>query len=699
VATRNDTIADKHPADRFLVLVVDDDGTARLLARASLEHAGLAVEEAANGREGVAAFERLRPDLVLLDVLMPEMDGFAACAAIRALPGGEVVPVLMMTGLDDVESIREAYLAGATDFTTKPIHGTILGHRATYLIRAGKAFADLHRAEAENRALLQAIPDLVLRVSRNGVILEVHSSRGAAATGLKGKTLREVIPAETARSAISAVERAIATRGIHAIEFALPYRRGNRHLEARVVPSGDSEVIAFLRDITRRKRREERLAYLAFHDPLTGLPNRTRFLERLKEELARMQRYGDKPAVAILKLDNFKEIAEEFGQASGERLLRAIARRLSMGLRETDLVSRIGYVEFALLLGGEVGAYTASATVRRLLDLLADGIGEDDRTVVVTACAGVTLCLPEHKDDVSALLKQADNALARARSLGRDSVQMFSREMGENISRRIEMEAGLRNAVRLGQFVVHFQPVVDIRTGRIVGAEALVRWLHPKQGLIPPLQFIPLAEETGVIIDISEQVIEAACRQAGAWQEEGFAPFRVAVNISGRMFQSGDFPALTSRLLRETGLDPASLELEITESTFMKDFEKTLGVLESLRAIGVRVSIDDFGTGYSSLSRLKRFPIHQLKVDRSFTKDMTVNPDDRAIVEAIVGMARTLRIEVLAEGVEHAGQLECLRALKCDKAQGFHFGKPIPAGEFRELLLRQKRAPATAPAG
>jgi len=702
VATGHETTIDTPPAVRPLVLVVDDDDTARFLVRASLEHAGLAVEEAVNGREGVAAFQRLGPDLVLMDVLMPEMDGFTACAAIRSLPGGNLVPVLMMTGLDDVESIRQAYLAGATDFTTKPLHGTILGHRAAYLIRSGKAIGDLHRAEARTRALLQAIPDLVLRISRDGAILEVQGPPGggrAVAVRLDGKSLGEVMPAKSLKSALAVLEKAIGTGGIHSLEFSLPHRRGDRHLEARVVSGGASEAIAFVRDITRRKWREKRLAYLAYHDPLTGLPNRARFLERLKEELARKRRYGGQPAVAILKLDIFREIVKEYGRPAGERILRTVAQRLSPGLRETDLVARIAYAEYAVLLGGEVDAHAASAAVRRLLDLFADGIEVDDRTVFVTACAGVTLCLPEYGDDPSVLLKQADTALIRARALGRDTLQMFSREMSESISRRLEMEAGLRTAVRLRQFVVYYQPVVDLRTGRIVGAEALVRWMHPEKGLVPPLAFIPLAEETGVIVDISEQVAEAACRQARAWQAEGFAPFRVAVNVSGRLFQGGDIHAMISRILRESGLDPASLELEITESTFMCDFDRTLEILEMFHAMEVRVAIDDFGTGYSSLARLKRYPIHQLKIDRSFVREMTVNPDDRAIVEAIVGMARTMRMEVLAEGVENAGQLECLRALGCEKAQGYHFGRPIPAEEFRELLLRQERGPAPAPAG
>jgi len=702
VATGHETIIDRPSAGRPLVLVVEDDDTARLLARASLEHAGLAVEEAVNGREGVDAFERLRPDLVLMDVLMPEMDGFAACAAIRALPGGELVPVLMMTGLDDVESIRKAYLSGATDFTTKPIHGTVLGHRAAYLIRAGKAFADLHRAEARTRALLQAIPDLVLRVSREGVILEVHSSPATGAGmahGLEGKPLGEIMPAEAARGAMSTLEQAIETGGMHSFEFSLPRNRRDRNLEARVIPGGTSEVIAFVRDISRQKRREERLAYLAYHDPLTGLSNRVRFLEYMKQEQSRTRRYGGRPAVAILKLDNFRDIVKEHGSDTGARILKTIARRLSANLRETDLAARLAYGEFGVLLGGDAGDVAAYATVRRLLDLLAETIREDGRDFVVTACAGIALFLPEDGPNSSDLLKQADTALLRARTLGRDNIQLFSREMSEEVSRRLELEAGLRDAVRLRQFVVHYQPVVDLRTGRIVGAEALVRWRHPVKGLIPPLQFIPLAEETGIIAGITELVAEAACRQARVLQAEGFPAFRVAVNIPGRLIQSGEISGMTATILRETGLDPASLELEITESTYMRDFDRTLGTLESLHSLGVRVSIDDFGTGYSSLSRLKRFPIHQLKVDRSFIKDMTTDPDDRAIVEAIIGMGRTMRMEVLAEGVEHAGQADSLRALGCDKAQGYHFGKPLPAEEFRELLLRQERGPAPAPAG
>ena len=689
-------------AERPLVLVVDDDDASRLIARASLENAGYDVEEAANGREGVAAFERLRPDLTLLDVLMPEMDGFAACVAIRALPGGELAPILMMTGLDDVESIRKAYQAGATEYATKPVNGIILGYRAGHLIRAARAFEDVYRAERKNRALLQAIPDLVLRVSRDGVILGIQMEqkmvRPSRYEGYLGKTLFEVLPPEAAGKAKGLLEQALTNGGLHLAEFQLPNDRRVRHLEARMAGSGDSEVIVFVRDITRRKRREERLAYLAYYDPLTGLPNRTRFEEYLKGELARLHRNQDRFAVAILRLDRFREILEEYGRPLADRLLKNTAGRLSENLRDTDMVARIAHYEFALLLTGQSSEYSVSKAVQRIIDLLSQEISVDERSFVLTACAGATLATAESDASVTSLLKESDIALARAMSMGRNHIYMYSQEMIDNISRRVEMEAGLQVALDRGQFVVHYQPEVELRTERIVGAEALVRWRHPEKGLVPPMQFIPLSEETGIIVSITKQVILAACRQARAWQKEGFPPLHVAVNISGRVFQHHDVAGMLFRILRETGLAPGCLELEITETVAMHDFEKTLEILQNLKAGGIRVSIDDFGTGYSSLAYLKRFPIHQLKIDRTFIKDMMGNPDDRAIVDAMISMAHSLKMEVLAEGVERADQLEYLRTLGCDKVQGYYFGRPVPAEEFREMLLRQEQTPAPVPA-
>jgi diguanylate cyclase (GGDEF)-like protein len=679
---------------RPLVLLVDDDAIPRVIARDSLQSAGFDVEEATNGREGVAAFERVRPALVLMDALMPEMDGFAACAAIRALPGGGHTPILMMTSLDDVESIRHAFEVGATDFATKPIHGSILGFRVGHLIRAGMAYDEVHRADGSNRALLQAIPDLVLRVSRDGVILENQMDQGRVRRSryerYLGRKLSEVLPSEVSRKALELVDRVLATGGLHSAEFQLPEVRRVRHLEARVIGSGDSGAIFFLRDITRRRQREGRLAPTVLNDQLTGLPNRERFVQRLEEELARSRRYQERFAVAILRFDLFREFVNEYGENLGGRILRTFAGALAGSLRETDMVARISPNEFGLLLTRLEGKYSTNLVVRRILDLLSQGVTADKMTVHFTACAGVTLAGLNGTDAVSSLLKEADVALARARRMGRNQLQIFSPEMSRNVSRRIGLETELADAVEKKRFIVHYQPAVDLWTRRIVGAEALVRLMNPETGLVPPMEFIPLAEETGIIVAITEQVLREACRQVKAWQDEGLPSLVVAVNISGRDFQNTGLAAKVSGLVREAGLDPSHLEIEITESVAMHDFQRTLHILQGLRSEGIRVAIDDFGTGYSSLAYLKRFPIQTLKIDRAFIKDMMENSQDRAIVNAIIGMAHAMNMEVLAEGVERPDQLGYLLDKKCDRAQGYHFGKPVPADEFKAMVLRQK---------
>jgi len=693
----------RNPGDRPLVLVVDDDEVPRLIARESLERAGFDVEEAANGREGVAAFERSRPSLVLMDAVMPEMDGFAACAAIRALPAGGHTPILMMTSLDDVESIRRAFEVGATDFATKPVHGSILGFRVGHLIRAGMAFDEVYLADGSNRALLQAIPDLVLRISRDGVIrdarMEQSRVRRSRYESHLGKKLSDVVPSEVAGKVLELVERAISTGGLHSAEFQLPEVRRVRHLEARIIRNGDSEVVVFLRDITRRRQREGRVAPLVFNDPLTGLPNRARFVQRLEEELARSRRYQERFAVAILRFDLFREFVNEYGENVGGRILRSFAGALSGSLRETDMVARISPNEFGLLLTSLESKYSTTMVVQRILDLLLHGISVDKMSVHLTACAGVALVGQDGKDTVSSLLKQSDVALSRARRMGRNQVQIFSKEMSKNVSRRIGMESELAEAVEKRRFVVHYQPAVDLWTRRIVGAEALVRMVHPETGLVPPLEFIPLAEETGMIVAITEQVVREACRQVKAWQEEGLPSLVVAVNLSGRDFQNLALASKVSGLVREAGLDPSLVEIEITESVAMHDFQKTLHILQGLRAEGMRVAIDDFGTGYSSLAYLKRFPIQTLKIDRAFIKDMMDDPQDRAIVNAIIVMAHAMNMEVLAEGVERPDQLEYLLEKGCDRAQGYHFGKPVPAEEFRAMLLRQRTSPGSALGG
>jgi len=675
-----------------LVLVVDDDAF-RMLASASLAKSGFRVAEAEDGGPGVAAFERLRPDLVLMDVLMKEMDGFAACVAIRKIPGGEHVPVVMMTGLDDMASIHRAYDAGATDFITKPINWVILGYRVSYVLRAGRAFLDLWRSEEKTRGLLRAIPDLIFRIGRDGTLLDLVSASEhghALLEEYRGRKLADVFPAEVAENANRCMALALRTGEIQVFEYILPSDKEARCYEARIVAVGEGESLYIARDITERKKAEERIAFLAYHDPLTGLPNRVTLNERISRGLARARRKEEIVGVLLIDLDRFKEVNDTMGHNAGDRLLQAVAERLSATIRETDTVARMSGDEFCVVFPDQADENTVIAAARRIHRAFASPFPVDGQEMNITASIGLSM-FPQNGDTVETLVKNADIAMFRAKAQGKDSLQVFSEEMSAAIAQRIEMEKGLRTASVRKEFVNYYQPEIDLRSGRIIGAEALIRWLRPGQGLVPPMQFIPLAEETGAIIPISEWAIETACAQAKTWQSEGFSPFRMSVNVSGRLFQQYDLVRTITQVLRSTGLDPGSLEVEITESIAMQNVDSTLDVLWALNRLSIRVAMDDFGTGYSSLAYLRKFPIQLLKIDRAFIKDLLRTPEDQAIVKAIIAMAHTLKIEVIAEGVETAEQLDFLRTHDCDKVQGFLFSKPVPAEEFAGLLARNRQ--------
>jgi diguanylate cyclase (GGDEF)-like protein/PAS domain S-box-containing protein len=676
-----------------LVLVVDDDPSFRLLTTASLTKSGFRAAEADDGSSGVAAFERLRPDLVLMDVMMQEMDGFAACASIRKIPGGEHVPVVMMTGLDDTASIHRAYEAGATDFITKPINWVILAYRVSYVLRASRAFLDLWRSEEKTRALLRAIPDLIFRIGKDGTLLEVVS---ASETGhalleeYRGKKLADVFPAEVAENAARCTNLALQTGEIQGFEYVLPSDKDARCYEARIVDIGEGESLYIARDITERKKAEKRIAFLAYHDSLTGLPNRVTLNERLSRDLARARRKEETIGVVMIDLDRFKEVNDTLGHNAGDRLLQEVAERLSSCIRETDTVARMSGDEFCVILPDQADEHTVTTAARRIHRAFASPFLLDGQEMNITASLGLSM-FPSNGDTVETLVKNADIAMFRAKAQGKDALQVFSEEMSAAVAQRIETEKALRTASVRNEFVNYYQPEIDLRTGRIIGAEALIRWLRPGKGLIPPMQFIPVAEETGAILPISEWAIETACAQAKIWQSEGFSPFRMSVNVSGRLFQQYDLVRTITQVLGNTGLDPGSLEVEITESIAMKNLDSTLEVLWSLNRLSIRVAMDDFGTGYSSLAYLRKFPIQLLKIDRAFIKDLIRNPEDQAIVKAIIAMAHTLKIEVIAEGVETAEQLDFLKTHGCDKVQGFLFSKPVPAEEFVKLLAGNRQ--------
>ena len=445
-------------------------------------------------------------------------------------------------------------------------------------------------------------------------------------------------------------------------------------------------VTYVLRDLSERKRFEEQLLHMANHDALTGLANRNLLLDRLELTLAQARRNESLTAVLFLDLDRFKIINDTLGHAFGDLLLKSTAERLQSCVRDEDTIARLGGDEFIVLLADLHNLQDAAIVAQKIIDALSQPILLEGSEIFVTTSIGITL-FPHDGNDGNSLLKNADTAMYRAKEQGRNAYQFYTADMNAQASARLTMETGLRKALGREEFLLHYQPQVDLNTGNIVGVEALLRWRHPQMGLISPDEFIPMAEETGLIIPIGEWVLYTACAQCRNWPDAGCGPLRIAVNLSARQFRQKDLADTVARILNETGLDPRCLELELTESILMQNASATIATLQALSSLGIQISIDDFGTGYSSLSYLKRFPINALKIDRSFVRDITSDPDDAAITTAIIAMAKSLNLKVIAEGVETAEQLAFLRRHQCDNGQGYYFSQPVAAEAFA-LYLR-----------
>jgi diguanylate cyclase (GGDEF)-like protein/PAS domain S-box-containing protein len=458
----------------------------------------------------------------------------------------------------------------------------------------------------------------------------------------------------------------------------------NRWLMVSVYSFEPEHFVVVFDNISERKENEVQLEHQANHDPLTGLANRNLLIDRLAQYLAFAQRSGRQVAAMLLDLDRFKLINDGLGHGCGDNLLCSVAERLRACVRPGDTVARLGGDEFMVVMSEITAEDSAISMAHRLLQALAAPVMLEAREVVTSASLGVAI-YPRDGDNAMTLIKNADVAMYRAKELGRDRFQFYSPEMNARTVERLEMEVKLRRALEFGELVLHYQPQVDLRTGRVVGAEALLRWQHPVQGLMPPNSFIPLAEETGLIVPIGEWVIDNACRQLKAWTDQGLADLRLAINVSARQFQHRRMATLIKEALARHAVQPQRLEVEVTESAVMQDPELTVTVLRDLKQIGVRIALDDFGTGYSSLNYLKLFPIDTLKIDQSFVHDLHSDPDDAAIALSIIALAHSLQREVLAEGVETEYQLAFLRQHKCDLMQGQIFSPSIPAEAFSEL--------------
>jgi predicted signal transduction protein with EAL and GGDEF domain/FixJ family two-component response regulator len=700
---------------RGVVLVADDDPVMRLLMLEMLESVNLDAIEAEDGVQAVKLARECSPDLILMDVEMPRMDGFGACRAIRDLENGATVPIVMVTGGDDLEAVTNAYEAGATDFVSKPINWPILGHRVLYVLRASDAIVRLRIADAQNRAVLAAIPDTFFRMNGGGVYLDYEPGRespGREGRGVRdafpadecvGKHITEVLPREIAERMLEQVEVALRIQQVRSVEYELIRFGQVQHFEARLVATGPSEVLGLVRDISERKRAEEQIRRLAYCDSLTGIPNRQAFLEMLERELQRSKIGNKKFAVLFMDLDAFKRINDTLGHNVGDQLLQQVSDRLRDTIRPSDLLSRgdsltregeqpqgtnlarLGGDEFTILIPDLDRVEHALNVAHRVKDAMRRPFLIEGNEIFVTASIGISL-FPEDGDDCNSLLKYADTAMYHAKNCGKNNAKLYSSSLTMQIMSHVKLEVGLRRALQNDELYLLYQPQLDVRSSEIVGVEALVRWRHAERGVVSPTEFIPLAEETGLIVPIGEWVLRTACSQARAWQKLTRRPVRMAVNLSAKQFKDENLSQIVLSALHDTGLDPRLLELELTEGTLMDDAKATMATLEQLRGIGVYLSIDDFGTGYSSMNYLKRFDVRALKIDRSFISGLPQDSENAAITRAIIAMAHGLKMVVVAEGVETGEQLVLLEEYGCDLVQGFYLGRPAPADTVTGML-------------
>lgn len=454
---------------------------------------------------------------------------------------------------------------------------------------------------------------------------------------------------------------------------------------ARAVHGTDGQIQFYegtVTDITERKEYESVLRYQATHDVLTGLPNRTLLLDRLEQALHVAGRDGRMVALAFIDLDQFKLINDTLGHLAGDALLTEVAARLRRSVREADTIARLGGDEFVLVCAQMHNEEEIARSMQRILATVSQPWAANGASFSIGCSIGISL-YPRDGHDAETLLKHADSAMYKAKEAGRNNYQFFTPELNRRAAERLELESSLRGALERGEFLLHYQPRITLQSGEIVGLEALIRWRVPGRGLVSPARFIPVAEETGLILPIGEWVLRTACAQAVAWQRQGWRPVKVSVNISPRQFRQEGLADLVSRVLTDTGLAPRWLELELTESLVMHEPERFASMLHDLKALGVEIAVDDFGTGYSSLNHLKRFPVDWLKIDQSFVRDLTKDSDDASIVQAIISLGHDLGLGVVAEGVESRQQLDFLRDHGCDQVQGYYTGMPVPAEEFR----------------
>ena len=664
------------------ILIVDDDAAIRDLLREFLSDRHQCVE-ADSAEEALGLLRGEKFNLVLSDIQMGGLSGLEMVPRLLALAPDTVV--VMISGILSIESAIEALRVGAFDYVMKPFNFTQVAAVVSRALDHQAVRKANRQAEGRFRQLVEHATDIIYRTDMSGHITLLNP----IAAGLMKRPAEELVGLHylelvrpDCRAEAEQFYGAQFARKIADTYYELPALAGDGTevwlgQNVQLLIEGD-QVVGFqavARDITRQR----------FYDAATGLPNRALF----EDELTRMLSSGHAEqtlAVMLLSPDRFKRFVDTLGHAAGDRLLRGVAERLAACAGEGELLARFGDEEFALLLPRAGRPEEVVAVAQRIREALKRSFRMDAHDLYVTFSIGIALP-PRDGEDAQDLMKNAGAALFHAKEQGGNGHQFYAAEMNAAALRRLSLESGLRKAIERREFTLYYQPQLDLATNKITGMEALARWQHPEMGLVSPAEFIPLAEDTGLIVPLDEWVLRTACSQNKTWQEAGLPPLRVSLNLSARMFRQPGLPEMVAGVLRETGLNPDHLALELKESSVMSRAEESVQTLHALRALGVHISIDDFGTGYSSLNYLKRFPADCLKIDQSFVRDAATEPSDAAIVRAVVTLGRSLDLKVIAEGVETQEQLRLLRLLGCDEAQGYLLSRPLPAEEFRRKFL------------
>lgn len=557
--------------ERPIVVLADDDPSIRLMVRHVLESEEFDIVEASDGLEAIKAVEKHHPALILLDAVMPGIDGFTTCEQIKD-KGYTDIPVMMITGLDDDASVERAYEVGAIDFITKPIKWAVLKHRVKSVV---------------------------------------------------------------------------------------------------------AKVIA-----------ERKVQLLAYQDSLTGLPNRLLFADRLEQAVIRADRTRQSMALMLIDIDDFKLVNDSFGHEAGDKLIKAVGHLISRSLRRADTIARLGGDEFAVIIEGIDSSDDAISIADNLTTILEHNVRLDDQETYTSASIGIAI-YPDDGKDPRTLLKNADTAMFRAKENGRHCFQFYKPEMSVSAMERLELENSLKAAFENDEFTIHYQPVIDIRKNEVTGVEALLRWAHPEKGMIHPSDFVSIIEESGLIAAVGEWQIHNVCKQIRTWQDAGLENQNVSINLSARQFRDQDIVTIVIQALAENQLEGSALSVEVTERTLIENTGEVDSVLKKLRDKGVKVLLDDFGTGYASLAYLKEFPVDVVKIDRAFIAGIPDNEEDTAIVDAIAGLTRGLKLNLLAEGVENERQLDKLKSIGCIYGQGYYWSKPLPGDEYEQFYMNQ----------